>query len=70
MILELLMYLVFLEVIELNFCGLSTNIKKNIKERAISDISDLMIDGDHPDRDSFYNNEDEKDNEGELIKLN
>lgn len=70
MILELLMYLVFLEVIELNFCGLSTNIKKNIKERAISDVSDLMIDGDHPDRDSFYNNEDEKDNEGELIKLN
>ena len=36
---ELLMYLVFLEVIELNFCDLNKDTKKNIAKRAISDIS-------------------------------
>ena len=36
---ELLMYLIFLEVIELNFCDLNKDTKKNIAKRAISDIS-------------------------------
>ena len=57
---ELLMYLIFLEIIELNFCGLSRNIKKNIKERALSD-SNLE---DNNNRDSFLDdNNDEINNE-------
>ena len=34
---EFLMYLIFLEIIELNFCGLNTYIKRNIKRRALKD---------------------------------
>lgn len=30
----LIMILIFIEIIELNFCGLSENIRKNIDERA------------------------------------
>ena len=33
-IILLFMFLVFIEIIELNFCGLSTNLKRNIAERA------------------------------------
>ena len=43
------MYCIFIEVIELNFCGLNRNIKKRIQERAISDYS-LDEDSD----DSFF----------------
>ena len=35
--LELFVTLVFLEIIELNFCGLNKNIKKNIQIRALED---------------------------------
>ena len=31
---ELLGYLIFMEIIHLNFCGLSRNVAKNIQERA------------------------------------
>ena len=44
-IIEFLMCLIFLEIIELNCCGLSRNIKKNIKKRAIEDL----LDGDYID---------------------
>ena len=37
--LELIMIFVFLEIIEINFCGLNENLKKNIKKRAISESS-------------------------------
>ena len=37
---ELLMYLIFLEIIEIKFCNLNKNTKKNIANRAISDLSD------------------------------
>ena len=47
---ELLMYLIFLEIIELNFCGLSENIRKNIKKRALIDSS---IEDDNNNRDIF-----------------
>jgi hypothetical protein len=36
---ELLMYCIFIEIIELNFCGLNRNVKKKIQERAIIDYS-------------------------------
>jgi len=31
------MILIFLEIIELNFCGLNQNLKKNIEFRALAD---------------------------------
>ena len=40
----LIMILVFTEIIELNFCDLSKNIKKNIEERAILKDSDQIFD--------------------------
>ena len=38
--LELFVTLVFLEIIELNFCGLNKNIKKNIQIRALEDSNE------------------------------
>jgi len=35
------MNLIFLEIIELNFCGLSKNIKKNIQRRASVEIDNI-----------------------------
>ena len=40
-VIELLLGLVFLEFIELNFCGLSRNIKKNIRKRAETESFDI-----------------------------
>ena len=53
---EFFMYLIFLEKIELNICGLNENIRRNIKERAVNDLLNEDNDG---NRDSFYNNENE-----------
>jgi len=36
---ELLMVLIFLEFIELNFCGLNENLKSNIEKRSIFESS-------------------------------
>ena len=36
-IFEIFIVLVFLEIIELGFCGLNYNTKRNIKERALND---------------------------------
>lgn len=38
-ILQIIFLLIFLEIIELNFCGLSDNIKKNIAKRADEDMN-------------------------------
>ena len=38
---EIFMYLVYLEIIELNFCGLSENIKNNIQNRAIDEYKEI-----------------------------
>ena len=58
---EFLMYLIFLEIIELNFCGLSQNIRKNIKKRA---LNDSKLEDDNDNRDSFIdNNNDDINNE-------
>ena len=48
------MILVFIEIIQLNFCGLSTMTKKNIEERARLDF--MLID----DNDDEENNKEDK----------
>ena len=40
-LIELCMYFVYLEMIELNFCGLSKNIKRNIQNRASDEFSEI-----------------------------
>ena len=57
---EFLMYFIFLEIIELNFCNLNKNIKKNIKKRAKDDLLIKEID-------SFYEEIEENEEEGELM---
>ena len=47
-LIELIMILVFLEVIEINCCGLNKNLKKNIESRGIIDSS-LAIENDDDD---------------------
>ena len=42
LILEIFMTLVYLEIIELKFCGLNQNIKRNIEMRAIEDSVNSM----------------------------
>ena len=55
---EFLFYLIFLEIIELNFCGLNKNIRKNIEKRAISDLKNDVR------GDSYFDlSEDNDDNE-------
>ena len=41
-IFELLAFLIYLELIELRFCGLNKNIRKNIEKRAEIEISGDM----------------------------
>ena len=53
---ELIMILVFLEIIELNFCGLNKDLKKNIEFRALNETSLEIKD--------YYDNED--DNERDI----
>ena len=55
---ELIMILIFLEIIELNFCGLNKNLKKNIEFRSLNETSLEIKD--------YYN--DEVDNESNTIK--
>ena len=40
LVLEIIFILIFLEIIELNFCNLNKNIKRNIEERAINEEFD------------------------------
>lgn len=44
--LQLIILMIFLEILELNFCGLNKNSKKNIQIRAISEMNDLDKDDD------------------------
>jgi len=57
-LIELAMILIFLEIIELNFCGLNENLKKNIEFRALADT---------PLENKEYDDE-EVDNERDTIK--
>ena len=47
---ELIMILIFLEIIEINFCGLNKNLKRNIESRGIIDSS-LAIEDEDDDND-------------------
>ena len=51
-ILQFIFLLIFLEIIELNFCGLSDNIKKNISKRSENDMSLVELESDS-NRDSL-----------------
>ena len=54
------MILVFIEIIQLNFCGLSTMTKKNIEERAKLDSILSIEDNDEEDNDFYLKDKDEK----------
>ena len=43
------MILVFLEIIEVNFCRLNENLKRNIEARGVIDSSLINKDDDHDD---------------------
>ena len=50
--------LVFVEIIELHFCGLNTNLKKNIIDRGINEINLIydISDNSTNENDNSYNN--------------
>ena len=58
---ELIMILIFLELIEVKFCGLNKNLKKNIELRAMTDATTCLYD---------YNNEDYDDERNSIEKDN
>ena len=43
MIVDIFFTLVFLEIIELNFCGLNKYLKENIMERAVEDNKECVV---------------------------
>ena len=57
-ILKMFAILVFVEIIELNFCGLNTNLKKNIIDRGINEINLIydISDNSTNENDNSYNN--------------
>jgi len=57
-ILEFFMILVFLEIIELNFCGLNENVKRKIKDRADDEVKLSLIDkeNENEERNSSFDN--------------
>jgi len=59
--LEFFMILVFLEIIELNFCGLNENVKRNIKDRADEEIRISLTDKENDERNPSYNSLDDID---------
>jgi hypothetical protein len=73
---EFLMYQTFLEIIELNCCGLSKYIRKNIKKRAEKDLSyednrDSVLDYNDEDNDNASDvNEDDNTKSNELFTIN
>ena len=63
---ELIMILVFIEIIEINCCGLNKNLKKNIQERGTIDSS-LNIENDD-DNDNDNDSDDEGNDERSKIR--
>jgi len=47
------MVLIFLEIIELNFCGLNENLKRNIEKRAL--IESSLLTENENEKDKFDN---------------
>ena len=61
----LIWILIYMELIELKFCKLDKNIKKNISKRAIEDV-EAVIELDEPfTRDSLLDDNNENDNHNE-----
>ena len=60
--LALVGYSIYLEIIELRFCGLDNDLKKKIKERGIKDITLSKIDDNNSKSDSFIDEEDNSNN--------
>ena len=60
-LLELIGCLIYLEIIELRFCGLNKYLKKNIIKRAEFDLNDATI--------SLYDNENDLINENEENRI-
>ena len=57
--------IVFLKIVELNFCGLSDNIRKNIKSKGEFDIKELFI----VKKATLDNEEDEDDGENKIMEV-
>ena len=55
-LLQILSAFVFLEIIELNFCGFNKNIKKNIVLRSLIELNDIGNKNDKIFKSSFGNN--------------
>lgn len=79
-IIEFLMYFVYLEIIELNFCGLNKYIKNNIQRRAIDEYKDIEKEeaGEHELKINFdldggftsnFDNENDSDEKKEELNL-
>jgi len=61
-IIELIMILVFLEIIEINCCGLNKNLKRNIESRGIIDSSLTIENDDYDDDDEIDDERNDKNN--------
>ena len=60
-IIELIIILIFLEIIEVNFCGLNENLKRNIESRGIIDSSLInKYDDEYDDNESYTNKNETK----------
>ena len=59
-LIAIFMILIFIEIIQLNFCGLSTMTKKNIEERAKLDSILSIEDNDEEDNDFYLKDKDER----------
>ena len=69
-IIGIFMILVFIEIIQLNFCGLSYMTKKNIEERArLDSMVNDDIDINEEDNEEINKKENDKDKEGKRITI-
>ena len=58
-IIEMIMILVFLEIIEINLCGLNENLKRNIESRGIIESTLINEDDDNDEIDDLNGNNNE-----------
>ena len=59
-------FLIYLEVIELNFCGLNFNLKKNIIRRGTNDYIESLLSAGVSEVDNFFPDEEEGESSIEL----
>ena len=57
-------YIFYLEILELNFCGLSDNVKRNIRSKGENEFNQLMVERIQTIK-ALYDNEVEEDEEAE-----